>query len=85
MKDINPARRYYGVISTLSIVNTTKYIFNLDRICSRTSFINNCLDIVTSTAISNFATTVTISQAVVSANYSYMILVFCLFVRFLYL
>jgi len=74
-KAINPARRYYGVISTLSIFNSTKYIFNLDQLCSTTNFINNCLDIVTSTAIVNVATTITINQTVPTMNYSYILLV----------
>ncbi len=79
-EDINSARRYYGIISTLSIVNRTKYIFNLDQLCSATSFASNCLNIVTSTAINNFATTITINRTITTVNYSYILLIFGLII-----
>ncbi|CAF0719985.1 unnamed protein product [Rotaria sordida] len=73
--NINSARRYYGIISALSIVNRTKYIYNLDRICSRINASNNCLDITTSTGINIVATTIIINRTIITMNYSYILLV----------
>jgi hypothetical protein len=72
---INPSRRYYGIISTLSIVNNTKYIYGLDKLCNQTGPASLCLNITTSTSIVNVATTIVISRATITMNYSYLWLV----------
>lgn len=62
-EDINVARRYYGVISTLSIVNNTKYVYGLDKLCNQTGPAYLCLNLTTSTEISYLATTFVVSQS----------------------
>ncbi|CAF4556325.1 unnamed protein product [Rotaria sp. Silwood1] len=70
--NINPSRRYYGIISILSISNRTKYVYGLDGLCNKYSGIRNCLNLTTSTAIVYVATTNIINQTVTIHNYSYV-------------
>ncbi len=82
--DINSSRRYYGVISTLSIVNQTEYIYGLDKLCNQTGPANRCLNITTSTSIVNVATTIVINRTIATMNYSYVLLVSCLTIYYIY-
>jgi len=78
--DINPDRRYYGTIYTLSIFNRTKYIYGADVICNKYGAILNCLNLPTSTSISYLATTVILNEAVSIHNSSYLLfLVVCFY------
>jgi hypothetical protein len=85
--DVNSSRRYYGVISTLSIVNQTEYIYGLDSLCNKYSAIRNCLNLSTSTSIVNVATTMIINRTVSINNYSYVsfiLLCSCLIIYYIH-
>ncbi|CAF0719977.1 unnamed protein product [Rotaria sordida] len=85
--NINPSQRYYGIISQLSIVNRTKYIYGLDTLCNKYSGIRNCLNLTTSTAIVYVATTNIINQTITIHNYSYrsfIVLCCCLTIYYIH-
>ena len=84
---INSARRYYGIIRTLSIVNRTTYIYGMDTLCNQYAMTRNCFTITTSTSVINLATTMTINGTRANNNYSglsLLLLCFCVTIYFVY-
>jgi hypothetical protein len=82
--DVNPSRRYYGIISQLSILNTTKYIYGLDKLCNQSGAAILCLNITTSTSIVSVSTTIITNRTIITMNYSYVLLCSCLMVYCIY-